>query len=152
MSGDGHAYAVSPHTPENIKLGASVAKFSIQHSHFPSITPTHIRAHQHVLPQTLNFLFFATLMATAIAGSASGINRLEAKENCNNNLGRCDQNGCAGIYNPPNSLHGTCTEGSFKDCPCNRCGDSNGGCNDNGCFGENGACTQGIFAGCPCNE
>ncbi|KAJ7673756.1 hypothetical protein DFH06DRAFT_1123428 [Mycena polygramma] len=102
--------------------------------------------------KTFNFLFLATLMATAIAGSASGINRLEAKDNCNNNLGRCDENGCAGVYNPSNSLHGTCTEGSFKDCPCNRCGDSNGGCNDNGCFGDNGACTQGIFAGCACNE
>ncbi|KAJ6477851.1 hypothetical protein C8R47DRAFT_1219759 [Mycena vitilis] len=100
-----------------------------------------------------NFTFFCLAVLTAvIAGPAAELNGLVAKDNCNNFLGRCDQNGCAGVYTDPNALHGTCTAGTFDGCPCNKCGNTNGACTDNGCFGENGVCTAGIFQGCPCDS
>ncbi|KAJ6477840.1 hypothetical protein C8R47DRAFT_1219745 [Mycena vitilis] len=101
-----------------------------------------------------NFTFFclAAMMTSVIAGPAVDLDGLVAKDNCNNNLGRCDQNGCAGVYPDPSATHGTCTAGEFNGCPCNKCGNNNGGCNDNGCFGQNGVCTAGNFQGCPCNE
>ncbi|KAJ7134023.1 hypothetical protein C8R43DRAFT_1133038 [Mycena crocata] len=95
--------------------------------------------------------FLATMLATALAVPAADANELVAKDNCNNHLGRCDQNGCAGIFPDPNAIHGTCTAGDFIGCPCNKCGDSNGSCSDNGCFGVDGVCTAGNFQGCPCN-
>ncbi|KAJ7847664.1 hypothetical protein B0H13DRAFT_2362366 [Mycena leptocephala] len=93
--------------------------------------------------KTFNFVFLATRMATVIASPAAevNVNGLVAKDNCNDHLGRCDQNGCAGVYPDPNSTHGACTAGQFNGCPCNKCGDTNGSCNDNV-----------LFQGCPCNE
>ncbi|KAJ7436084.1 hypothetical protein B0H11DRAFT_1937034 [Mycena galericulata] len=103
-------------------------------------------------PRAFNFFFLATVMATVIASPAAEVNDLVTKDNCNDHLGRCDQNGCAGVFANPTALHGTCTAGTYNGCLCNKCGDTNGSCNDNGCVGVSSVCTEGEFQGCPCNE
>ncbi|KAF1997249.1 hypothetical protein P154DRAFT_579171 [Amniculicola lignicola CBS 123094] len=73
-----------------------------------------------------------------------------ARDTCGDDLGRCDQNGCGGLFSSPNNVFGTCTTGKFTGCPCRKCG-GKGSCGDNGCFGKNGICTQGLFQGCACS-
>ncbi|KAF9255521.1 hypothetical protein L218DRAFT_1008477 [Marasmius fiardii PR-910] len=99
-------------------------------------------------------LFIVSMMMTStavVAGPAPVTEVLVAKDQCNDEIGRCDENGCAGAFPKPDDIRGTCTQGQFKDCPCNKCGDINGSCSDNGCFGVNNICTRGTFQGCPCN-
>lgn len=74
---------------------------------------------------------------------------LVARQNCQNHIDRCDQNGCAGAYSS-NQFIGVCTQGQWAGCPCNRCGNNIGSCNDNGCQGNGGRCTAGLFVGCQC--
>ncbi|OJJ54881.1 hypothetical protein ASPSYDRAFT_71459 [Aspergillus sydowii CBS 593.65] len=49
-----------------------------------------------------------------------------ASDNCQDNLGNCYGNGCAGVFENPNDTVGQCTAGTWKGCPCEKCGGGNG--------------------------
>ncbi|THV04253.1 hypothetical protein K435DRAFT_851075 [Dendrothele bispora CBS 962.96] len=106
-----------------------------------------------------SFIIVATTAVALVSGTPTVENRAEhglvsRQDNCQNFIGNCFQNGCAGTFANPGDTIGTCTAGMFNGCPCEKCGSGTGftgGCGENGCNGVQGTCTAGTFQGCPCN-
>ncbi|KAJ5630997.1 uncharacterized protein N7484_011097 [Penicillium longicatenatum] len=103
--------------------------------------------------------FYKALLAVpamvALATAATlPIENRAATDNCQDNLGDCYSNGCAGVFENPNDTTGQCTAGTWKGCPCEKCGGGNGyvgACDANGCAGYQGVCMSGDYQGCGCN-
>ncbi|KAK0652398.1 hypothetical protein B0T16DRAFT_387667 [Cercophora newfieldiana] len=105
---------------------------------------------------TLTTILLLSSLATALP--PSGLDVLQARQECGVKNGRCDENGCAGVSNPITGI-GIC-QGAFFSCPCvSVCGKNSGSCSDNQCAGvatnnsdvvNEGRCTAGPFNGCFC--
>ncbi|KAK0619559.1 hypothetical protein B0T14DRAFT_519494 [Immersiella caudata] len=101
--------------------------------------------------QLQSLVTIVALLATNVAAlphaESEPLNPIQARA-CGDQPGRCDKNGCEGVFNNPWDLIGTCTK-EFRGCSCRKC-NGVGQCSNNGCAGRNGICQGGYFQGCPC--
>ncbi|KAF8551589.1 hypothetical protein OG21DRAFT_1512562 [Imleria badia] len=106
--------------------------------------------------------FVVLAAAITLASATPGVNRRaeagllarQSGNNCQDYIGNCFQNGCAGVFPSPSDTIGTCSAGTYNGCPCDKCGSGDGyvgSCSANGCNGVQGTCTAGTYQGCPCD-
>ncbi|KAI1115949.1 hypothetical protein F5Y14DRAFT_408734 [Nemania sp. NC0429] len=102
----------------------------------------------------LSFRTLFTVLAVASVAAAGPVRRAEANEltdNCNGSINSCFDNGCEGTFTNPSETIGQCNAGTWAGCPCEKCGNDNGSCSENGCNGIQGICTAGTYQGCACD-
>ncbi|KAH7138398.1 hypothetical protein B0J11DRAFT_514330 [Dendryphion nanum] len=107
--------------------------------------------------QLLQFLVVIPAILAATSAVPAADHTVQIREEmslmagCNNQVGRCDKNGCTPKFANAWSLIGYCTKGTYKDCPCDKCNNQTDKCSKNGCNGSRGICQSGKYQGCQCN-
>jgi len=102
----------------------------------------------------------AFVTAAAVVSAMPGMDRRIVNEGilmretaCNNHTGDCSVNDCNPTFHHPDDTTGYCTSGTFKKCPCSKCGsDGDFLCEYHLCNGKDGKCTTNLYQGCPCLE
>ncbi|KAN0074561.1 hypothetical protein V8E55_011610 [Tylopilus felleus] len=97
-------------------------------------------------------------MITVATPSATATRTVKPFSRAQYSVNRCDcllgTTGCSPSFSYPSNTVGTCTQGTYNGCPCEKCGGGSGyvgSCSNNGCNGVSGKCTSGNYDGCPCN-